>query len=132
ATSSGQAFAKRIRRRYLSIQQRFENISLQLLCSFLCAPLLRSAEPCALRRACLQLHAMQRSHRRAKKFEIKYRIVFRKKIEAVCQRDKIVFRNLRIGRVSVLDVDRAFSESGVPKRVINPDDVQLREAITLA
>ena len=56
----------------------------------------------------------------------KNRFVFREKMKIVVQHDQIVFLNLRVGRIGILEVDRAVRERRVAERVIDSTHVSHR------
>src|SRR5216117_1800604 len=59
-------------------------------------------------------------------------LILWKELKVVFENDEIVLFYLCIGRVSVFYVHRSACERAVTKRVVDADDVSLRQRITLA
>ena len=53
-------------------------------------------------------------------------------MKIVFENDEVVLFYLRIGRVGVLDINRAVCERAVTERVIDTDEVLLRKPVTFA
>ena len=59
-------------------------------------------------------------------------LILWKEMEVVFKNEQIILLYFRISRVGVLDVNRSVCEGAVTKRMIDADDILLRQSITLA